>query len=508
MCFLAAISLLFVFIIRQFWFNRPFPTSLPAKVLLVIAHPDDETMFFAPTITELTKQGHRVFLLCTSTGDFYGQGQLRAKELREAVQFLGINPSDVSILDYDKFKDGHQWDHLELSDVLLKQIKLLDAEVIISFDDGGVSHHSNHISIFDALQELYSRGELPINTQVFCLDTVSVLRKYAWILDVSLSIVQSPFCYFATMRSFFAAWRAMRAHRSQLLWFRYLFRGMNELDKLSLLKRKKSSDDPNSAGEQRQRITITTSGNPGDRRIYLGSDRRHVTGRGRLDGGRLSFPAGGPARGVRFNASRDSRNFDRSERSRRKSEGTRDYDEGPMDPSKPQLKLVDPAFVPRGRGYFDHDSREKDTWQGNDLYDPRRDNGFRNDRRRDRDDDRGTSWRGFDRPNTGSSSFNRKFERSSAADGVWTHDKFFEIEGGGEEQENKDKPEGQPDHQGVASKDRRRSRSRSHSRSRSGSRERYANRRPADDRRGFNKTRGFGRRRRSPSPFRGRDRRH
>ena len=40
----------------------------PGKVLLVTAHPDDETVFFAPTVTALHSSGHEVFLLCLTTG--------------------------------------------------------------------------------------------------------------------------------------------------------------------------------------------------------------------------------------------------------------------------------------------------------------------------------------------------------------------------------------------------------------------------------------------------------
>lgn len=36
--------------------------------LLVTAHPDDEAMFWAPTILALVERGLRVALLCLSTG--------------------------------------------------------------------------------------------------------------------------------------------------------------------------------------------------------------------------------------------------------------------------------------------------------------------------------------------------------------------------------------------------------------------------------------------------------
>ena len=39
------------------------------NVLFVIAHPDDECMFFGPTIIHLTAAGHKVHLICLSTGE-------------------------------------------------------------------------------------------------------------------------------------------------------------------------------------------------------------------------------------------------------------------------------------------------------------------------------------------------------------------------------------------------------------------------------------------------------
>ena len=40
------------------------------KALFVTAHPDDECMFFSPTIYGLQKDGWEVYLLCLSTGNY------------------------------------------------------------------------------------------------------------------------------------------------------------------------------------------------------------------------------------------------------------------------------------------------------------------------------------------------------------------------------------------------------------------------------------------------------
>jgi N-acetylglucosaminylphosphatidylinositol deacetylase len=53
-------------------FMRGFPTLYNKRICLLIAHPDDEAMFFAPTLLALTKPelGNHVKILCLSTGTY------------------------------------------------------------------------------------------------------------------------------------------------------------------------------------------------------------------------------------------------------------------------------------------------------------------------------------------------------------------------------------------------------------------------------------------------------
>lgn len=52
--------------------TKSFPTLQGKRVLLLIAHPDDEAMFFAPTLLALTRPelGNHVKILCLSSGTF------------------------------------------------------------------------------------------------------------------------------------------------------------------------------------------------------------------------------------------------------------------------------------------------------------------------------------------------------------------------------------------------------------------------------------------------------
>ena len=70
------------------------------RVLLVTCHPDDETMFFGPTILSMTKNPSvSLFLLCMSNGR--EGGHIRKHELYRACKVLGIEEPNITILRYE-----------------------------------------------------------------------------------------------------------------------------------------------------------------------------------------------------------------------------------------------------------------------------------------------------------------------------------------------------------------------------------------------------------------------
>ena len=74
------------------------------SVLLVTSHPDDESMFFGPTIQAAKRMGAQVHILCLSTGDADGLGEVRAKELDSAGAHLGV--TSVDLVDDSALRDG------------------------------------------------------------------------------------------------------------------------------------------------------------------------------------------------------------------------------------------------------------------------------------------------------------------------------------------------------------------------------------------------------------------
>ncbi|XP_049632908.1 N-acetylglucosaminyl-phosphatidylinositol de-N-acetylase [Suncus etruscus] len=196
------------------------------RTLLVIAHPDDEAMFFAPTVLGLHRLQRRVSLLCFSAGNYYNQGEIRKKELLQSCEVLGISPSHVMIIENRDFPDdpGVQWDTEHVASVLLQHIQVNGIDLVVTFDAGGVSGHSNHISLYAAVRSLHSEGKLPKGCAVLTLQSVNLLRKYISFLDLPFSLRRTQDVLFVlTSKEVAHAKRAMFCHRSQLLWFRRLY---------------------------------------------------------------------------------------------------------------------------------------------------------------------------------------------------------------------------------------------------------------------------------------------
>lgn len=156
-----------------------------SSITLVIAHPDDEVMFFSPSLIELNKEkyNNKVNLICFSSGNFIeSMGPIRRSELMNSARILGVH--DVKILDY---KDGmnETWNIDDIVNSLQQNvIKHDDKEsVLITFDDQGVSNHPNHISLFHGTKQ-YVKGlrnaDNVKNTKLYVLKSLNFAEKYSF----------------------------------------------------------------------------------------------------------------------------------------------------------------------------------------------------------------------------------------------------------------------------------------------------------------------------------------
>ncbi|PNF27907.1 N-acetylglucosaminyl-phosphatidylinositol de-N-acetylase [Cryptotermes secundus] len=219
------------------------------RVLFVIAHPDDECMFFGPVILKLAQQSDcQIFILCLSEGDYNQEGVVRKQELWDSCRILGIPDSNITLCksqyehvnivlffmckviyffyrrnSYLPDDPAVRWREDIVANLLLNHIEALSIDTVITFDKLGVSRHQNHISIFYATAYLCMEQKLPSYCKAYALESINTLRKYSAMLDIPISYLLSSYWYIISLSDRKILKTAMAAHRSQYVWFRKLY---------------------------------------------------------------------------------------------------------------------------------------------------------------------------------------------------------------------------------------------------------------------------------------------
>ena len=128
---------------------------MPHGLLLITAHPDDESFFGAGTSARYAEAGVRVALVCATLGQAGKAGdppvaapeelpRVRDRELREACDIAGIALMGVL---------GHHDKRLaeappeQIREELVRVIRAERPRVVITFDPNGLNLHPDHIAI-------------------------------------------------------------------------------------------------------------------------------------------------------------------------------------------------------------------------------------------------------------------------------------------------------------------------------------------------------------------------
>lgn len=224
--------------------------------ILIIAHPDDESMFFLPTLYTLVNNSENfcshttsspsssLHILSLSNGNYDKLGTIREKELVQAAAIIS-DKIEVTIIHDWKLQDGpnESWSSDVIHEVLrkfLKEKKIKQA-VLLTFDDLGVSGHVNHMDVHRGVMDFYhNKTDTMKGLELWTLYSVkNVFVKYLPLGDIfkilylwcqSLCRMQ---CFMSCLsnkrqRRFMMlnpalVWRAMKAHHSQFVWYRKLF---------------------------------------------------------------------------------------------------------------------------------------------------------------------------------------------------------------------------------------------------------------------------------------------
>ncbi|TPX46242.1 hypothetical protein SeLEV6574_g03316 [Synchytrium endobioticum] len=114
--------------------------------------------------------------------------------------------------------DGAPWCPHRIATLLATHIGLHRCTAILSFDGHGVSGHHNHRALYHGVKLHVADTGVP----AFALVSVPLWRKYIAHVDVCL-LPAGAIAFVASPEHVRLAVRAMKEHRSQMVWFRWLY---------------------------------------------------------------------------------------------------------------------------------------------------------------------------------------------------------------------------------------------------------------------------------------------
>ncbi|KAI0696846.1 putative deacetylase LmbE-like domain-containing protein [Cytidiella melzeri] len=229
------------------------------NILLLTAHPDDECMFFSPTILAIRhlveypngppmlNREPRLHSMCLSVGNADGLGDVRRNELSTSLEVLGILKDRRRLVDIPELQDdiSSSWDESVIAQVLEPYVIQNNITDIMTFDSRGISDHPNHKSLPRGVLHLISTfqqkhpntptprlftllshtladkyiGPLAPLLAKFDILAGGLLQRYGF---VSQSTSGLP-VFVAGVHEYRQAFGAMMQHKSQLVWFRWLY---------------------------------------------------------------------------------------------------------------------------------------------------------------------------------------------------------------------------------------------------------------------------------------------
>ncbi|KAE8154342.1 putative deacetylase LmbE-like domain-containing protein [Aspergillus avenaceus] len=232
------------------------------SILFVTAHPDDETLFFGPSIAYRRDDPQvRRSLLAVSSGNYEGIGDLRRVELHKSCAKLSISRAHCAVLDRADLQDNPRqwWNEDKVADLVTAYVRKWKVDLIITFDHGGVSGHINHRAISAGVRaDRLCPSKRPSAPQVYI-----AIRPYTYLPPIYWRILKAIFTtplddqvqrtsvhdtipleaynsralIVSPLSTYFASRRAFQQHASQYSWDRMLYLIMSRYMWLNNLER-------------------------------------------------------------------------------------------------------------------------------------------------------------------------------------------------------------------------------------------------------------------------------
>lgn len=146
------------------------------KILLVFAHPDDESYGPGGTIARYAQEGAEIHLLTMTRGESGNLGpckslprdevaKLRTAELQCAAEQLGVQQLIIG-----DFPDGKLNESAGDAKAFIRdRLRQIDPDVVITFHDRGITGHPDHIAASNWVTEVVRDRKLPTQLLQFGL---------------------------------------------------------------------------------------------------------------------------------------------------------------------------------------------------------------------------------------------------------------------------------------------------------------------------------------------------
>jgi N-acetylglucosaminylphosphatidylinositol deacetylase len=191
--------------------------------LLIIPHPEDELLYWSPTIKTLINYNIKLKILCLSNGNYDKIGHIRTEEFKQVSKYLKLE--DNELIDDPDLQDNITkfWDEKvvsqKISDFLKKNN---DIETILTFDEYGITKHPNHISCYNGLVYYLKNNREEIKNKginIFLLDSFNPILQYTCFIPfLAYYFREFGYCTY----NFFTSYKVMKIYDSQFNWRRKL----------------------------------------------------------------------------------------------------------------------------------------------------------------------------------------------------------------------------------------------------------------------------------------------
>lgn len=125
-----------------------------------------------------------------SNGDYDNIGHVREKEMEKVAKYMRFK--DLRVVKNEYLDDGPwNWSADLISDQIGDYIKYLESkrnakvDLIVTFDDRGVSGHQNHISCYWGVRHALLTGVT--KARAYALHTVNNVQQYISFADILVS---------------------------------------------------------------------------------------------------------------------------------------------------------------------------------------------------------------------------------------------------------------------------------------------------------------------------------